>query len=188
MIILLLANDFIYMCIHRILHQVPFLYKFHKVHHEYDTVFSALGQYAHPVEEVLGNLVIICLFRSLDPQCLPSIRFTFSLFSSTRSTSYTIAQKDTVDMIYHGRQQEPSPLSTLPITTTSIILKTSVIMQPVFIFLRLSSEPTKHFSISSQQRIIKRLHYRKSQRTKSNRDETTHLILIHSFQSRIELI
>lgn len=57
MVILVLADDFIYMCIHRIFHEVPFLYKFHKIHHEYETVFSGVGQYAHPLEEIFGNLV-----------------------------------------------------------------------------------------------------------------------------------
>jgi sterol desaturase/sphingolipid hydroxylase (fatty acid hydroxylase superfamily) len=57
--IILVVDDFLYMCLHRIFHEVPFLYRYHKVHHEYDSVFSMLGQYAHPVEEVLGNLVRI---------------------------------------------------------------------------------------------------------------------------------
>jgi sterol desaturase/sphingolipid hydroxylase (fatty acid hydroxylase superfamily) len=55
--IALIADDFIYMIVHRLFHDIPFLYKFHKVHHEYESVFCFISQYAHPVEHVLGNWV-----------------------------------------------------------------------------------------------------------------------------------
>jgi sterol desaturase/sphingolipid hydroxylase (fatty acid hydroxylase superfamily) len=53
----LVVDDFIFMIFHRLFHEVPLLYRLHKVHHEYESVFSPMGTYAHPVEHVFGNLV-----------------------------------------------------------------------------------------------------------------------------------
>lgn len=46
--LVMMADDFLYMWIHRLLHH-PKLYRFHKMHHEYDSVFSYITQFAHPV-------------------------------------------------------------------------------------------------------------------------------------------
>jgi sterol desaturase/sphingolipid hydroxylase (fatty acid hydroxylase superfamily) len=59
-IVALVADDFIFMILHRIFHEVPFLYKFHKVHHEYESVISPMALYAHPVEQIFANLVDEC--------------------------------------------------------------------------------------------------------------------------------
>ena len=56
-ILVMFIDDFLYMIIHRLFHDVKFLYKFHKVHHEYDSPFSMIGEYAHPVEQVLANIL-----------------------------------------------------------------------------------------------------------------------------------
>jgi len=42
---------------------MPLLYKFHKVHHEYDKVFTVATEYFHPVDLILGNVVHYGLFR-----------------------------------------------------------------------------------------------------------------------------
>ena len=39
------------------------MYKFHKVHHEYDKVFTVATEYFHPVDLVLGNVVLVVSFR-----------------------------------------------------------------------------------------------------------------------------
>lgn len=61
--IILLADDIIYMYFHRAFHEVPGLYKYHKIHHEYEKNFSLIGQYCHPLEQLVGNIVTINLFR-----------------------------------------------------------------------------------------------------------------------------
>lgn len=48
-IVIFMADDFVYMWLHRIFHEIPALYRYHKVHHEYEAVFCSIGQYAHPV-------------------------------------------------------------------------------------------------------------------------------------------
>ena len=52
----MVADDFLYMWIHRAMHY-PSLYRFHKMHHEYDSVMSYMAQYCHPVEQLVGNIV-----------------------------------------------------------------------------------------------------------------------------------
>lgn len=52
----MVADDFLYMWIHRVMHH-PSLYRFHKMHHEYDSVMSYMAQYCHPVEQLVGNIV-----------------------------------------------------------------------------------------------------------------------------------
>lgn len=68
-LILMVVDDFVFMCFHGMFHKVPFLYRFHKIHHEYSSVFSGIGQYAHPFELVMGMSVLCILFSSL-PQLL----------------------------------------------------------------------------------------------------------------------
>ena len=54
-------EDTIFYWGHRILHVYPQLYKFHKVHHEYDKVYTFSTEYMHPVDLVLSNIVNIVL-------------------------------------------------------------------------------------------------------------------------------
>jgi sterol desaturase/sphingolipid hydroxylase (fatty acid hydroxylase superfamily) len=57
--IIMVLDDTIFMIAHGLFHKIPFLYRFHKVHHEYVSVFSGIGQYAHPLELILGMSVTI---------------------------------------------------------------------------------------------------------------------------------
>lgn len=53
----MIADDVIYMYFHRAFHELPGLYKYHKIHHEYEKNFSLIGQYCHPLEQLVGNIV-----------------------------------------------------------------------------------------------------------------------------------
>jgi len=49
-------EDLCFYTSHRILHEVPYLYKnIHKQHHEFTAPFAWTGAYAHPLEFLLGN-------------------------------------------------------------------------------------------------------------------------------------
>ena len=39
----MLVDDILYMLIHRLFHEIPTLYRFHKIHHEYESTFSMVG-------------------------------------------------------------------------------------------------------------------------------------------------
>ena len=58
-IIVMFADDIIYMYIHRAFHEIPGLYKYHKQHHEYEKNFTLVSQYCHPIEQLVGNIVTI---------------------------------------------------------------------------------------------------------------------------------
>lgn len=58
-------EDFFFYWGHRFFHSHPFLYKMHKIHHEFDTLFTWVTEYFHPLDFVLANLVMIVLFSSL---------------------------------------------------------------------------------------------------------------------------
>jgi sterol desaturase/sphingolipid hydroxylase (fatty acid hydroxylase superfamily) len=60
-----LADNYFYLVAHRLFHQIPWLYSFHKFHHEYDSVFSLILQHVNPVEGIFANLVSFDLFRFL---------------------------------------------------------------------------------------------------------------------------
>lgn len=50
-------DDLFFFLSHRVLHS-PWLYGLiHKQHHEYDTPFSSVSEYAHTIEYILGNMV-----------------------------------------------------------------------------------------------------------------------------------
>lgn len=58
---LLYMEDIFFFLTHRLFH-LPFFYKhIHKQHHEYDTTFSFVSEYANPVEYFIGNLVLCLL-------------------------------------------------------------------------------------------------------------------------------
>lgn len=44
-----LVDDFVYMWVHRAFHEFPSLYRYHKVHHGWETGISIIGEYCHPV-------------------------------------------------------------------------------------------------------------------------------------------
>jgi len=50
----MLVEDCFFYVGHSILHK-PSFYWIHKKHHEYKNVISIASQYAHPLEQILGN-------------------------------------------------------------------------------------------------------------------------------------
>ena len=54
---LMLIDEVLFMCLHGIMHEVPAIYHYHKVHHEYKKVASFTALYLHPIEEMI-NLVV----------------------------------------------------------------------------------------------------------------------------------
>lgn len=59
---LTLANDFSTYIVHLIMHKVPFLWEFHKIHHS-ATVLNPITQYRiHPVELIINNAKAIAIF------------------------------------------------------------------------------------------------------------------------------
>ncbi|KAL7753217.1 C-4 sterol methyl oxidase [Sorochytrium milnesiophthora] len=52
----MVVEDFIFYWTHRILHEVPSLYRrFHKMHHEFAAPFGLAAEYAHPLETVVQS-------------------------------------------------------------------------------------------------------------------------------------
>lgn len=47
----------LFYCWHRLFHSYTFLYKMHKVHHEYDTLYTWVAEYLHPGDYIFANLV-----------------------------------------------------------------------------------------------------------------------------------
>lgn len=58
-------DDFVFYWWHRCFHHYTFLYKMHKIHHEYETLYTWVAQFGHPGDYVFGNLVRVLLFRFL---------------------------------------------------------------------------------------------------------------------------
>ena len=56
--IVMAIEDFFFFWAHKLSHDIGFLYRFHKIHHEYEFVFSLAAEYTHPVDYVLGVLVM----------------------------------------------------------------------------------------------------------------------------------
>jgi sterol desaturase/sphingolipid hydroxylase (fatty acid hydroxylase superfamily) len=63
LLVIYFVEDFFFYWGHRMFHETPLLYRFHKVHHEYDKVFTVATEYFHPVDLILGNVVSHPLFR-----------------------------------------------------------------------------------------------------------------------------
>lgn len=59
LLVIYFLEDFFFYWGHRLFHESATLYKFHKVHHEYDKVFTVATEYFHPVDLILGNVVLI---------------------------------------------------------------------------------------------------------------------------------
>jgi sterol desaturase/sphingolipid hydroxylase (fatty acid hydroxylase superfamily) len=66
MILIYLLDDSFSYWGHRIFHSFKALYKMHKIHHEYDKVFTLATEYFHPFDYVMANLVLSILYSYLD--------------------------------------------------------------------------------------------------------------------------
>lgn len=62
LVVVYYLEDFFFYWGHRTFHETPVLYKFHKVHHEFDKIFTVVTEYIHPVDLILGNVVLLYLF------------------------------------------------------------------------------------------------------------------------------
>lgn len=89
MTIYIIEDSFFYWG-HRMFHTFPQLYKLHKIHHEYDKVFTFSTEYFHPVDFVLGNIVSLHLFSCHLPwdSCCYRSRPTALLLSSGYSGKF----------------------------------------------------------------------------------------------------
>lgn len=61
-IIVYMVQDFFFYWGHRMFHSIPFFYKMHKIHHQYDTLYTWVTEYFHPLDFLVANLVNISLF------------------------------------------------------------------------------------------------------------------------------
>ena len=61
------VEDAFFYWAHRLAHSYQFLYKYHKIHHEYTEVFSLVTEYTHPIDYIVGILVTILSCRFLLP-------------------------------------------------------------------------------------------------------------------------
>ncbi|WP_165912047.1 sterol desaturase family protein [Novosphingobium sp. PhB165] len=71
-VILLLVCDFIIWCIHRSFHAVPFLWRFHRIHHSSPHLDWLASARVHPVEQVVFSaaLTLPILFASFSPMAV----------------------------------------------------------------------------------------------------------------------
>lgn len=58
LVVFMFSYEFLFYYSHRILHY-KFLYKIHKMHHEYQTPIGISALYCHPIEHVVSNLIPI---------------------------------------------------------------------------------------------------------------------------------
>ena len=54
--IMVIEDTTFYWC-HRISHEITWLYKYHKVHHEYTETFSLTTEATHPIDYIIGVLI-----------------------------------------------------------------------------------------------------------------------------------
>lgn len=64
LVIMHILEDLMFFSAHWLLHQ-PFLYKFHKIHHEYTTTVSIAGLHSHIVEFLLSNSIPVAIYMKL---------------------------------------------------------------------------------------------------------------------------
>ncbi len=57
LVIVMWVEDFFFYWGHKLSHEIPFLYKYHKVHHENEELFSLAAEYTHPVDYVISILI-----------------------------------------------------------------------------------------------------------------------------------
>ena len=85
--LIMVLDDFIYMCLHRMCHEVPAFYEYHKIHHSYNDCASFIGEYCHPMEQIFVNIVSLSLCSSRQPSALVSSRCMLSPTSSGSAIS-----------------------------------------------------------------------------------------------------
>lgn len=54
-----LAFDFLTYVFHRVLHEIPFLWRIHRVHHSDDSVDASTALRVHPIEPLIGSFIVI---------------------------------------------------------------------------------------------------------------------------------
>eukprot|EP00494_Astrolonche_serrata_P010490 UN10557 len=54
---ILFINDILFYWLHRLFHEIPYLYKMHKQHHKFYTTTSVAAEFAHPVEGLTSNFI-----------------------------------------------------------------------------------------------------------------------------------
>ena len=64
--IIYLLDDLFFYWGHRTFHSFKALYKMHKIHHEYDKVFTFTTEYFHPLDYAVANVVSLSLFSCLE--------------------------------------------------------------------------------------------------------------------------
>ena len=64
-IVVVLSADFASYCYHNLMHRIPWLWEFHKVHHSAAILTPLTGQRAHLAEIVLRTLVVVTLIRRI---------------------------------------------------------------------------------------------------------------------------
>lgn len=62
-----LIDDIFFYWGHRIFHEVKSLYKMHKIHHEYDKIFTVATEYFHPFDFAIANVVQMVIYSYLRP-------------------------------------------------------------------------------------------------------------------------
>jgi sterol desaturase/sphingolipid hydroxylase (fatty acid hydroxylase superfamily) len=75
---------------HRTFHTFKSLYKMHKIHHEYDKVFTFTTEYFHPFDYAIANVVMNSLlsYRELQGSSSSEAELTASLTSSGSAIRY----------------------------------------------------------------------------------------------------
>jgi hypothetical protein len=121
---------------HRLTHESQFLYKFHKIHHEYTETFSLATEYTHPVDYVIGILVSIWLCRY--PPLFLSFSWGIVLIASCsffgRFGRFSSAPRDTVGTIFLGAPPGSHCLYLIPHSMITIIAEMWEIIAEVFIY------------------------------------------------------
>ena len=51
------VEDAFFYWAHRFAHESKFMYKYHKIHHEFNEVFSLATEYFHPLDYIIGTLI-----------------------------------------------------------------------------------------------------------------------------------
>lgn len=122
---------------HRISHQFKFLYKFHKVHHQYTETFSLVTEFTHPVDYLFGILVISLFnFRFHQPcrSFCQEVELIVLCFLCGNSIKCSLVLRDILDMSFLGVQQEYSSLFLDLPSTIFIIVKILALIVGVFIY------------------------------------------------------
>lgn len=117
---------------HRLSHEFKFLYKYHKIHHEYTEVFSLVTEYTHPIDYIIGILVWSCWSRF--PQLYPSLYWvvgaTILCSFCGKCGRFSSARRDTAGTTSPGAPPGfSSSFRTLHSTTTTIATMWAIIAE-----------------------------------------------------------